>query len=123
MRREYDGYSDEAMADPTADCRELITGANFDGSGQEFWLRYIIIRNSHAADDAILEVYDQNEGVAVGANLRFVADVPASTTTTIEFPAPGVRFSVNITAGINGGTGTVAAYNVHAGGYVTGGMA
>ena len=121
--RPISGFSDEAMADPTADCRELISGADFDGAGQEFWLRYIIIRNSHAADDAVLEVYDQNEGVAVGANLRFVADVPASTTTTIEFPAPGVKFRTNLTAGINGAVGTVAAYNVHAGGYATGGMA
>jgi len=119
--RPYDGYSDEAMANPTADVRELISGADFDGNGQEFWLRYIIARESGGAD-AILEVYDQNEGVAVAASLRFVVDIPKSTTTMIEFPAPGVRFVTNITAGVNGGTGTLAAYNVHAGGYVNGGM-
>jgi hypothetical protein len=42
----FDGYSDEAIADPTVDCRELISGADFDGDGQEFWLRFIIVRES-----------------------------------------------------------------------------
>ena len=119
--RPYSGFSDEAMADPTVDCRELISGADFDGGGQEFWLRYIIVRNTGIA--GALEVYDQNEGVAVGANLRFVADCPANATTTIEFPAPGVRFVTNLTAGLNAAAGTVAAYNVQAGGYLSGGMA
>lgn len=117
----YDGYSDEAMADPTADCRELISGSDFDGNGQEFWLRYIIAIETGGVD-AILELYDQNEGVAVAANKRFSVNVPKSTTTMIEFPAPGVKFTTNITAGVNGGSGTLAAYNVHAGGYLVGGM-
>lgn len=119
--RPFDGYNDEAMADPTADCRELISGADFDGDGQEFWLRSIIIRESGGVD-AIFEVYDQNEGVAVAANQRFSANVPKSTTTMIEFPAPGIKFTTNITAGVNGGAGTLAAYNIHASGYVSGGM-
>jgi hypothetical protein len=121
-RRDYDGYNDEALTDPTVDCRELITGADFDAGGQIFWLRYIIIRNSHATDDAILEVYDQNEGVAVAINLRFTADLPANATTVIEIPSPGISFYVNITAGLNGATGTVAVGNAHAGGYQVGGM-
>lgn len=120
--RPYDGVTDEALADPTVDCRELISGADFDGNGQEFWLRYIILRESGGVA-GVLEVYDQDEGAAVGANLKFTANVPANATTTIEFPAPGMRFATNIVAGLNGGLGTVAAYNAHAGGYVTGGMA
>jgi len=119
--RPYDGYSDQAMADPTAACREIISGANFDGNGQEFWLRYIIAIETGGVD-AILQVYDQNEAVAVAANLRFAANVPKSTTTMIEFPAPGVKFTTNITAGVVGGSGTLAAYQVHAGGYISGGM-
>lgn len=122
MRREYDGYNDEALADPTADCREIITGADFNGEGSTFWLRYIIIRNSHATADAVVNVYDQDEGVAVNTNLRFVFDAPASTTTTVELPAPGASFLTNITAGIVSGTGTVDIGNVHAGGYLVGGM-
>lgn len=120
--RPYDGYNDEALADPTADCRELITDADFDGNGQEFWLRYIIIRESGGVA-GVLELYDQDEGVAVAANQRTSVDVPASTTTSIDIPAPGMKFTTNITAGLNGGLGTVAAYNIHVGGYVTGGMA
>ena len=117
----YDGYSDEAMADPTADCRELISGANFDGNGQEFWLRYIIAIETGGVD-AILEFYDQNEGVAVGANKRFSVNIPKSTTTTIDIPAPGIKFTTNMTAGVTGGAGTLAAYNIHAGGYLVGGV-
>lgn len=117
----FDGYNDEAMADPTADVRELISGADFDGDGQEFWLRSLIIRESGGVD-AILDVYDQNEGVAVAANQRFSVNVPKSTTTTIDIPAPGIKFTTNLTAGVNGGLGTLAAYNIHASGYVVGGM-
>ena len=119
--RPFDGYNDQALADPTVDCRELITDADFDGNGTIFFLRYIIIRNSGIV--GVLEIYDQNEGVAVGANLRFVADLPAATTTLIEIPAPGISFVVNITAGLTAAAGTVAIGNAHAGGYVSGGMA
>lgn len=117
----FDGYSDEAMADPTVDCRELISGADFDGDGQEFWLRFIIVRESGGVD-GVFDIYDQNEGAEVAANKRFSVNVPKSTTTTIEFPAPGVKFVTNITGGLVGAAGTVSAYNVHAGGYVVGGM-
>ena len=121
MRREYDGYNDEALVDPTAtDARELITGSDFDGDGAAFWLRYIIIRNTGVA--GVCEIYDQDEGVAVAANKRFEFDVPATTTTTIDIPAPGIMFITNLTAGLTGNTGTVAAYACHAGGYLVGGM-
>jgi len=119
MRREYDGFNDEAMADPTAACRELITGADFDGEGATFWLRYILVSNTGPA--GILELYDQNEAVAVGANKRGEFNVPADTTL-IEIPAPGMSFRVNLTAGLTGATGTIAAYGIHAGGYLVGGM-
>lgn len=122
MKREYDGYNDEALADPTVDCRELITGADFNGDNSVFWLRYILVRNDHATDDAILELYDQDEGVAVGTNLRGKIDVPHGTTQLIEFPAPGLSFNTNITAGLNGAVGTVAIGGTHAGGYLIGGM-
>jgi len=119
--RPYDGYNDQAMADPTAACRELISGANFDGNGQEFWLRYIIAIETGGVD-AILEFYDQNEAVAVAANKRFSVNIPKSTTTTIDIPAPGIKFTTNLVAGVTGGSGTLAAYNIHAGGYLIGGM-
>ena len=120
--RPYDGYSDEAMADPTADCREIINNSDFDIEGGSFWLRYIIVRNSDVANDAVLELYDQDEGVAVGANKRGEFDVPAEATTVLDIPAPGIKFDKNCTAGITGATGTIAAYAIHAGGYIVGGM-
>ncbi len=122
MKREYDGFNDEALADPTADCRELITGADFDGDLGTFWLRYIIIRESGGANDAIVSLYDQDEGVAVAANLRAAFDLPKGTTQIIEFPAPGLSFKTNITAGLVAAAGTVAIGNAHAGGYLIGSM-
>ncbi len=123
MRREYDGYNDEAIVDPAAtECRELISGADFDGEGAIFWLRYIIVRNSSAATAGILELYDQDEAVAVAADKRFEFDIPASATTVLELPAPGISFKTNLTAGLTSNNGTVAAYAIHAGGYLVGGM-
>jgi len=120
--RPYDGHSDEALADPTVDCRELITGADFDGEEATFWCRGIVVKNDHAADDAVLSLYDQNEGVAVAANQKGSYDIPAATTVFIEFPAPGKSFLVNIVAGLDGAVGTVNAYDISASGYLTGGM-
>ena len=120
--RSYDGFNDAALVDPTAATVELITGSDLDGEGAIFWLRYIIIRNSDLAVAAIVEVYDQNEGVAVGTNLRFTFDAPANSTTLVNIPGPGISFLINITAGLNGANGTVAIGNAHAGGYLTGGM-
>ena len=122
MRREYDGFNDAAVVAPATSV-ELITGADFAADGATFWLRYVVIRNSSAAVDGILELYDQDEGAAVAANKRFEFDIPASTTTVLELPAPGISFKINLVAGITGNLGTVAAYAVHAGGYLVGGMA
>jgi len=120
-RRDYDGNNALAMIDPTAGVRELIAGANFDGEACTFWLRSLVIRNTGV--DGVLEVYDQNAAVAVAANKKLDIDVPANSTTVVELPGPGVSFKVNITAGLNGALGTVAAYAIHAGGYLVGGQA
>ncbi len=122
MRREYDGYNDEALTDPATDCREIITGADFDGDLSVFRLRYITVRNSDAANDAVIQLYDQDEGVAVSTNLRAVFDIPHGTTQVIEIPGPGISFKTNIVAAMLSGLGTMAIGNIHAGGYLIGGM-
>jgi len=121
-RRDYDGNNATAMVDPTAQVRELITGADFNGEAATFWLRSLVIRNTGV--DGVLEVYDQDGAIAaVPANKKLDIDVPANATTVVELPGPGVSFKTNITAGLNGALGTVAAYAIHAGGYLVGGQA
>lgn len=120
MRRPISGNTDEALTTPGADCRELISGLNPNGDNATFWCRGIIIYNSHAADDAVVDVYDQDEGVAVAANQRFTIIAPAGTTTVVEFAAPGFAFVTNLTAGTT--NGTVAAYEAGAWGYLEGGQ-
>jgi len=120
MRREISGNTDEALTTPGVDCRELISGLDINGDASTFWCRGIIIYNSHAADDAVVAVFDQDEAVAVAANQRFTIVAPAGTTTFAEFAAPGFAFHVNMTAGVTGGT--VAVYEAGAWGYLEGGM-
>lgn len=118
MRRDLSGRSDEAMTTPGADCRELISGADFDGENAIFHLKGVIIYNSHASADGVLQLYDQDEGVAVAANEQFTIVAPFGVTTIVEFCEPGWQFHTNITAGVTGGT--VGAYAVGAWGYLVG---
>lgn len=117
--RPYDGNTDEALTIPATDCRELITGADFDGENAIFWLRGVIIYNSHASTDAVVDVYDQDEGVAVAANQKFTIIAPFGVTTIVEFSAPGRSFKTNITAATT--NGTIAAYEAGAWGFLSGG--
>jgi hypothetical protein len=119
MWRPRSGHSDEALAAPATDVRELISGADFDGKNCKFWLRGLIIYNSDASQDAVVDIYDQDEGAATAANQRLSIVAPFGTTTIVEFSAPGIEFKTNITAGITGGT--VAAYEAGAWGYEEGG--
>jgi hypothetical protein len=121
-RRDLSGHNDEALADPTADARELITGANFDGESATFHLRGLWFYNADLANDAVIELFDQDEGVAVALNGRGVIACPAGVTTVVSFEEPGIMFRTNLTAGINGGVGTVAAFQALAWGYLEGGQ-
>ena len=120
MKKAVSGNSDEALTTPGADCRELITGADFDGQLAVFHCLAIWVYNSHASSDAVVDVYDQDEAAATAANQRFTLICPFGVTTMVTFPDPGMLFKVNITAGTTGGT--VAAYEAGAMGYTTGGQ-
>lgn len=120
MKRPVSGRTDEALTIPATDCRELISGLNPDGEKSTFWLRWVAIYNSHATDDAVVDIYDQDENVATAANQRLTIVAPAGTTTVVELPAPGMAFTTNLTAAVTGGT--VAVYEAAAGGYLEGGM-
>lgn len=111
------GNTDEALTTPAVDVRELMSAGGFQAD-RKFWLRFVWVNNSHATDDATVQIYDQDEGVAVAANERLSFLAPALTLTVIEVPAPGERFITNITAAVT--NGTVAIYQAGAGGYEEG---
>jgi len=120
--RPYDGQNAAEITDAPAAVVGMIAGADFDGDGQIFWLRHLLVRNSHAAQDLVLALYDQNVGVGALANQRFRVDVPAATTLSIDFPAPGISFLVNITGGKTAAVGMIDTAEAHVSGYLTGGM-
>jgi len=121
MRRPYSGHSDAALVLPATTTNELMTGSNFDGKHVIFWLRNITIRNFNAGNATVIDIYDQDEAVAVAANQRLSLDVPAATTAMFDFPAPGIAFYTNLTAASTP-IGTIAAYEASASGYEEGGM-
>jgi len=112
MRIPLSGYNDAVL---TTTVVEIISGEDFDGEGVVFWLRSLMIYNSHASIDAIVDLYDQDEGAVVAANQRGTIIAPYGTTTVVDFPAPGIAFRTNIGAVL--GAGTVAAYECLAWGY------
>ena len=120
MRRPYSGHNDEDLVLPATDVRELISGADFDARNVAFWLRSLTIRNYDGANDTVVDIYDQDEGVAVAANQRLSLDIPAGTTAMFDFPSPGIKFVTNITAASTP-ISTVAAYEASASGYIDGG--
>jgi len=112
MRIPLSGYNDEALDNAA---KEIISGEDLDGDGVVFWLRSLIIGNEHATEDAIVELYDQDEAARSTTAQRGLFVCPAKATTVFDIPAPGIAFKTNISAAIVGGT--VGAYGVLAAGY------
>jgi hypothetical protein len=111
MRYAKSGYNDEALTTTT---KQILTPGIT--SGRVFWLRGLVITETGGTTDATVIVYDQAEGTAVAANQRVPKIVcPKGVTTTVEFPAPGIKFVTDVTATVSGGA--VAAYNAAAIGY------
>jgi len=111
------GNTDEALTTSGVDVRELL-GAGFSQANRKFRLRSLWVYNSHAADDGVVTLWDQAEGVAVAVNERLSFPAPASTFTKIDVPAPGLLFETNICAAIS--AGTVAIYQAGCEGYEEG---
>jgi hypothetical protein len=120
MKKPLSGNTDEALTIPATDCRELISGANFDGQGAVFHCLAMWFYNSHATTDSVVQVYDQDEAAATAANERFSIVCPFGVLTEVTFPEPGMLFKINITAAVTGGT--IAIYQAGAMGYTTGGQ-
>ncbi len=119
--RAYSGNNADTLPDPTSATVELKPGADFDGNGQIFYLRYVIAKETEGVA-AVIEIFDQNEAVGDDDNKRLSLDVGASSTEIFSIPAPGIPFSTNIVAGLTGGDGTIAQGDICIGGYITGGM-
>lgn len=116
------GRNDEVLTTSGADVRELLgvqgsIGAGFH-TGRTFWLRSVWVYNSHATDDGVVTLWDQDEAVATAANERLSFPAPAATFTKIDLPAPGLEFVTNLCAAIS--AGTVAIYQAGASGYEEG---
>jgi len=105
------GYNDEALTAPATDVREIVApGYDLDGRGRVFWLRGISITNEHSTNDAVVELWEQDEGAAVAANQRSTIYVPASSTVHVDYPEPGLKFLTNVCASTT--AGTINAYGV-----------
>src|SRR3990172_574783 len=123
MRIAIDGINNEALVDEATDARDLLTdeGGNspdFDGDGRVFELNDLTAANEHATQQAILEVWDTNEGAAPTAGLQKLTIVvpPASTIERRWAQGAGPRFITGIVGSIDAGTGTVNIGGVHVAG-------
>ena len=99
------GRNDEALTAVGTDVRELITGANFDADAVLFRWMGSLFTNEHATALGLLEVYDSDEdtGPAAAAQRGAIYLAPEESTL-IQFVDPGIRFAVNLTAGVSAGT-------------------
>lgn len=117
QRYSRSGNSVEALTTPAADCRAILAVGGFT-TGRIFWCKFIWVYNSSAVTDAVIQLFDQDEAVAVAANERFSFIAPKAAGTMIDIPGPGMKFVTNITAATTGGT--VAIYQMGCGGYEEG---
>lgn len=112
------GTNDEVMTTPATDVREVISGLDIDGMARVLQLTWLHIANEHATQIMTVEVYDSDESTAVTAGTqRLVVMVPAQDSVTLEWPEPGLRFVVNVTAAVTNGT-CAANGGISGGGYL-----
>lgn len=116
MRYAKSGHSDEALAIATSDAREIISGGFT--TNRVFWLRGISFTNEHDSQDAVVKLFDSAEG-AQSSDAACIDSVvvPARSTVQKDYPAPGLLFKTNLTAGLEAATGTFGAYKQSAWGY------
>lgn len=103
MRYPRSSYNDEALVKYDADCRELLKGGIT--TGRIFWLRGIVVTNSHAANADQVILYDSaSEGIEAAspgpaaADRRLVIYCGTADTVAIDFPAPGIKFIAGLLA-------------------------
>ncbi len=118
--RHYDksGNSLEALTTPATEPRTMM-GDGFR-TGCTYKMRFVWVNNTHATQDATIQIYDQLDAGAgaTAANERFSFLAPANTVTMVTIPATGIEFKINVTACTT--NGTVAIYQCGCGGYEEG---
>lgn len=113
MRIPFSGYNDAILG---AAVLSISSDAAFATKGKVFWLRGIVITNTHATQTGLVDLYDQDEAAAVAANKRGSIQCPPVATTVVDFPAPGIKFITEV--GAVKTNGTVVAYDVLVTGYM-----
>ena len=111
------GHTDEALAAPGSDMREVISGLDPDGDGRIFYLTYLSVANEHATETAVVELADQDEASITAANQRGAPiHIGPGDTVEVSYPDGAMPFITNCVAGVT--DGTVADLSVHAAGYL-----
>jgi len=111
------GHTDEALAAPGTDMREVISGLDPDGDGRIFYLTYITIANEHATETAVVELADQDEAAITAANQRGAPiHVGPGDTVEVSYPDGAMPFITNCTIACT--NGTVATLSVQGSGYL-----
>ncbi len=117
------GESLDAAATDTRHIMESPTGGapDFDGDGRVLELLHLVVRNSHAASQALFRMYDDDEisGPAGSGNTRIGPTyiIPPNSVMEKTWPkGTGPSFNTNIVAETVGGAGTIAADDVYTAG-------
>jgi hypothetical protein len=120
------GRNGEALTGSCTDARHILetgTGGapDFDGDGRIFELLHLVARNSSAASQSELHLWDRDEGSQPATTGQIGAAIIIAPNTTLEKTwtrGTGPRFRTNITASTSRTTnrGTVAIRDVFASG-------
>ena len=114
MRTPRDSYNIAAITAIGVGSIRILQGGIT--TGRVFKLRHLTITNEHAATQGIIELWDQAAAVTPTAgNQRGAFVIPANDTVQLDFPAPGISFSTDVT--MTASAGTFAAYSQLCNGY------
>ena len=119
QRYTFLGYTDEAMVAFDTDARKLWDAGVT--TGRVAYLRSIIVTETGGVGGT-LYIYDYNtEGASPTATLqRATIYIPATGSTMIDFPAPGLKFVTGILGALAAAGATIPTYGITVWGYEEG---
>ena len=81
------------------------------GANQTFQVTEVIVTNTHSSEYAYVRIFDVADP-AVTAALQKIPDIIVPPLETVRLPfSDGPKFYTEVSAELEGGTGTVAKYN------------
>lgn len=123
QRHAKSGTTDNALTTPGSAVYSLLAnqGGNDITTNRQFWLKGVWAYNSHASEDAVVDIWDDADAAAgAAAQERFTFIVPPGTTAVVPFEGAGLGpFTDNCCAGVT--NGTIGAYHAGCWGYEIGG--